>query len=796
MRRHRRVVALSGLALALGGPEVARADPLLQTTLASLSSAGVAGNGNSTAAVLSADGRYVAFESAATNLVAGDTNAARDVFVRDTLTGVTTLVSKADDGTIGNSTSGEPSISADGRYVAFESFSTNLDGVGAVNRADIFRHDRQTGDTVLVSVTSASAVGQDGSYQPSISADGTQIAFYSDANNFSAVDDDAVPNVFVRDMNTLLTELMSLSSTGGAADGESVNPAISADGRRVAFQSAADNLVTGSPDTNGVVDVFVRDRTAGTTTYVSKASDGTPGDGNSAPDSTNPSISGNGRFVAFHSRAETLVPTPGPLQLLSDIFVHDLLTSTTTLVSRASDGTPGDGPPFGSFNAAISDDGRYVAFNSTFTNLSDEDADGTEPGGGELADVYVHDRSTGVTAYHSRSTDGVPGDWSSDRPSLSADGRFLAFQSRSETLTADDAPDVIDVFVRKVLPEPPVNTVPPAVSGDATVGATLTCAPGTWDTGTITFQWRRDGIAIPGATSATYVLTAQDAGTTVDCLVTATNADGSTDMATGGVTVPAAPAPGPGSGAGPVTPDGGTTGTPPGATPVAPIAPVTPVGPAPAPVATTPGPSTASNPFVDATATAAELALACTSAPFVLTEVVPASRGRVQVRGAARASFAGRRLTIKSGRTTVGRATVAKDGTFRATVRGPSARGRKTARYRAILGSRTSKNLKLERRMTVTGLSRRGSTVTFSGRVRPPLARPVAAVVVERQTGCRSYERVRTVRPSSSGRFRVTLRVPAGVAAAAYRARTRVRSSARSKKSSATYTLPQPIRVR
>jgi Tol biopolymer transport system component len=446
-----------------------------RTELVSVSGGGVAGNGVSTWSAISADGRYVAFASSANNLVAGDDNGVRDVFVRDTQMGTTTLVSKATNGTIGDQISSMPSISSGGRYVAFESWANNFGG-GATNKADIFLHDRDTGTTSLVSKAGNGDAGSDGSHHPSISADGTRIAFYSYADNFSTIDENTVPNTFVHDTDTAETTLVSRATGGAAGDDESVNPAISANGQVVAFQSAADNLVAGSPDADNTVDVFARNLDDGTTVYVSKASDGTPGSGDSDGSSTNPSISADGRYVAFASRADTLAPDDA--LFLSDVFVHDLDTAETTYVSKASDGTPGTGPAFGSFNPSLSADGRYVAFDTTFTNLSDLDVDGVDVNDNEVADVFVHDRQTGDTRYVSRSTAGVAGNKASYLPRISGDGSYVAFESHAETLTDVDAADQLDVFMHKLIPEPPADNETPVPGGGPDTPGAGPDAPG------------------------------------------------------------------------------------------------------------------------------------------------------------------------------------------------------------------------------------------------------------------------------------------------------------------------------
>jgi Tol biopolymer transport system component len=217
-------------------------------------------------ASISADGRFVAFTSFATNLVPGDTNRRDDVFVRDRLTGTTELVSVDSAGNQGNRDSGSPAISADGRFVAFHSVATNLVPGDTGNMTDVFVRDRLTGTTQRVSVDSAGTEGNGASVEPAISGDGRFVAFYSFATNLVPGDTNGDGDVFVHDRQTGTTERVSVDSAGnqGSAISDGFRKvSISADGRVVAFVSVATNLVPG--DTNGGSDAFVHDRQTGIT---------------------------------------------------------------------------------------------------------------------------------------------------------------------------------------------------------------------------------------------------------------------------------------------------------------------------------------------------------------------------------------------------------------------------------------------------------------------------------------------------------------------------------------------------
>ncbi len=347
--------------------------PSFLTTLASTNGGGsqVAAS-TFIAPALSADGRYVAFLSTAA-LVADDTNNAFDVYRKDRTTGEVVLVSRADgaNGAAGNGNVFDaPSISADGRFVAFSSSASNLAGTDPNGTNDVFVRDTANGTTTLVSVRPDGNVGNGDSTLPHISADGRFVSFASTATNLVSGVTTAGINVFHRDLAARTTGLVSAAADGtqqntGANANARVN-AITADGRYVAFRSSASNLVAG--DTNGQDDAFVVDTTTSAVVRVSVATDGTQGNGSSG-DALD--ISGDGRFVAFTSDATTF--GAGNANGVRDVFLYDRVANTTTLASADAGGTAGNG---GSFAVAISGNGRFVAFASDSNNLVAGDGNG------------------------------------------------------------------------------------------------------------------------------------------------------------------------------------------------------------------------------------------------------------------------------------------------------------------------------------------------------------------------------------------------------------------------------------
>ncbi len=395
------------------------------TERVSVSSSGAQGNAWSSAPAVSADGRTIVFSSGASNLVTGDTNGSRDVFVHELDTGITARVSISSTGNEGNGDSGgvvrQVSVSADGRYVAFSSDATNLVDDDGNNESDVFLHDRVTGITIRVSVDSAGVQGNERSYLASLSAlsaDGRYVAFYSRATTLVADDTNDAADIFVRDVIGGVTVRVSVDSDGQQFGYGSNRPSISSDGRYVAF----DKLVT------IVAGVFVHDRdtdedgvfdeVGGIVTELVAGAAGFP------------AISADGRYIAYHTLSDVGDP--------SQVLVHDRDTALDTWVSRSPQGEPGDGS---STSPSISADGRKVAFATRATNLIPGDANGK-------SDIMIRDLDAGATTLVSISSRNAQGNGDSWTPSISGDGRFVAFGSLADNMVVADTNGVEDVFVR------------------------------------------------------------------------------------------------------------------------------------------------------------------------------------------------------------------------------------------------------------------------------------------------------------------------------------------------------------
>jgi Tol biopolymer transport system component len=413
----------------------------------SVASDGTQGNGDSFYPSISGDGRYVAFYSNASNLVTPATNGDPQIFARDRQTGTTTLVSENNSGNQGNGWSFNPSISADGRYVAFYSNATNLVTPSTNGYYQIFVRVRQTGTTTLASENNSGNQGNSDSIFPTISSDGRYVAFQSTSTNLVTPATNGKLQIFVRDRQTNTTTLVSIDSSGNQGNNHSSYPSISADGRYVAFYSGATNLVPGASG----FQVYVRDRQAGTTTLASSDNSGNQGNG----DSFYPSISADGRYVAFQSDATNLVPggTSG-----SQIFIRDRQANTTTLASSDNSGNQGNDD---SFSASINADGRYVAFYSTATNLVPGDTNGK-------VDAFVRGLQTGTTTRVSVDSSGNQGNDDSDKgyfpPSISSDGSYIAFESLASNLVPGDTNGYEDVFVATLVQPAPANVTSAAVN--------------------------------------------------------------------------------------------------------------------------------------------------------------------------------------------------------------------------------------------------------------------------------------------------------------------------------------------
>ena len=428
-RRVGRTVSL-GLALA------ASAAPAYAGTTerASVGPGGAQADGRSSGVALSPDGRYVAFASFATNLAPGSTNGRHNIYLRDRSAGATERVSVGPGGTAGNDSSFDAAVSADGLLVAFGSYATNLVPGDDNMRPDIFARDRGAGATERANVAPDGAQANDDSDSPSLSADGRFLAFRSAATNLVAGDTNLYGDVFVRDRRAGKTERVSVSSGGAEGNANSYRPVISADGQFVAFVSDATNLVPG--DTNGHADVFVRDLAAGRTERVSLGPGGAQGNGDSGY--VGLAISGDGRLVAFVSDASNLVP--GDTNGRADVFVRDRQAGATERVSLGPGGVQGDGNS-GYAGLAISGDGHVVAFASDATNLVPGDTNGR-------TDVFARDRAAGTTERVSVGPGDAQGKGASYRPAISWDGREVAFVSEAANLVPGDTNGVTDVFVR------------------------------------------------------------------------------------------------------------------------------------------------------------------------------------------------------------------------------------------------------------------------------------------------------------------------------------------------------------
>ena len=385
---------------------------------------GVQANDYSSDAAISADGRFVAFFSGATNLVRGAAGGSGSIFVRDRQAGRTELVSVGPGDMQGNQVSYLPAISADGRFVAFISNADNLVPGDTNEVGDVFVRDRQERRTERVSVATDDTQANEGHVFAVISPGGRYVAFASDASNLVPGDTNGWRDIFVRDRAIGRTRRVNVGRAGAQADDTSDHPTISAGGRFVGFLSTAGNLVQG--DLNGLADIFIRDRLAGTTTRVR----GPFGFG------LGPAISTHGRIVAFASSITDLVP--GDTNGATDVFVLDRQAGATSRVSVGPRGVQADG---NSFDVAIAPGGRHVAFASEATNLVPGDTNGEQ-------DIFVRDRPAGRTIRVSVATDGSQANGLSEGPAVSAGARFVAFASFATNLVPGDTNGTYDIFVR------------------------------------------------------------------------------------------------------------------------------------------------------------------------------------------------------------------------------------------------------------------------------------------------------------------------------------------------------------
>ncbi len=423
-------------------------------TRVSVDSAGNQANNDALSPSVSSSGAFVAFWSAADNLVPNDTNNAADVFVHEVATGITTRVSVAGNGGQANSVSAFPRISSDGRYVSFLSFASNL-VTGDTNAVgDIFVHDRNTGTTVRVSTDATGAQGNDHANGSAISGDGNFVAFDSEADNLVPDDDNGAGDLFRVDISGLVRtpdggfpiERASISNTEIEGNDYSDDAALSPEGRFVGFASAANNLVPN--DGNGERDVFVRDMNTGSTERVSVTNAGGGGNGQSySPDLS----SNNARYVIFETLATNLGGTDS--NGVSDIYLRDRVSDTTTLVSESMAGTTGNGI---SRFPAITPDGDFAVFSSLASDIVPGDTNAQE-------DCFVRDNA-GSDFNRVLTWNGGEFNDNCSRPDIAAGVPIIAFESTATNVIPTDANGgASDIFIVSIF-----NTALELVSVNAT----------------------------------------------------------------------------------------------------------------------------------------------------------------------------------------------------------------------------------------------------------------------------------------------------------------------------------------
>ncbi|MEG3636027.1 TolB family protein [Micromonospora palythoicola] len=388
-------------------------------TLVDVAPDGSPGNGGVGGSDISADGRYVAFASTSDNLVPGDVNDKTDIFVRDTQTGVTTLVSGGPDGEPANDWAEYTAvISGNGRYVAFTSSASNLVPDDTNNDRDVFVHDRQTGETTRASVFAGGREIRGISSGATISDNGRYVAFVVTA--FAGMDDQGVPlsgqAAFVRDMQTGRTTRVSRQADGGT-NLSVFQAAISGDGKRVVFSGSGDWIGDGGTHTG----IFVHDRSSGATVRAN-----VPTTGDTLPDGTNPSISRDGTKVTWESYDPYV---PADTNGTGDVYVRDLIADTTTLATANRRGT-GAGNSYSSWGR-IAAGGRYVTYYSSASDLVARDVNGNG------SDVFVRDLHTGRTTAVSTTSNGTTGNNESFFGAPSGNGSRIVFMSNATDLGVD-----------------------------------------------------------------------------------------------------------------------------------------------------------------------------------------------------------------------------------------------------------------------------------------------------------------------------------------------------------------------
>ncbi len=406
---------------------------------------------------LSADGRWIAFtaQSAQTRATENERNSVErtydDLYLYDAKEETLTLVTAAPDGTPSNGWAGAPALVPDGRYLAFYAWASNLVAGDTNAVQDLFFYDRSKEEISRLSVGPNGVQANDrsgdssGTARPAISADGRFVAFHSTANNLTPNDNNARVDIFLRDRETATTTLISMGADGTAANGDSSHPALSVDARYLLFQSRATNLDPTVPSLEGpgASQLYLHNRVEGTTQLISRGPDGRPGNGNS----TSATLSGDGRYLVYASDASNLVPSDS--NQVADIFLHDRSTGETRRVSVSSAGMQANRA---ASSPTITLDGRHIVFRAEASNLVNGD-------GNNVADLFIHDQ---VARHTSRVSVAVRGVWQGQeangptqgRAAVIPGGRLIGFVSQATNLVEADASGLPGLFLHERIDAP------------------------------------------------------------------------------------------------------------------------------------------------------------------------------------------------------------------------------------------------------------------------------------------------------------------------------------------------------
>jgi Tol biopolymer transport system component len=407
-------------------PSAAAAAPVERVTV---DQGGGEPDGSSFDPTVSADGRFVAFLSQATDLVPGDGNGMADVYVRDRVEGRTIRVTVGADGGDSNGESREPRISADGRFVAFTSLATNLlpatepplDGF----TTQVFIRDLRAGTSALVSATPIGRPGDSDSREPSISADGRVVAFTSAATDLApggGVGPGLGNQVFVRDVKQAHTTQVSVGAHGEAPDRNSDSPSISGNGRYVAYMSFAFNLVDDGASTNPDGDIYRLDRESGKTIRMTA---GLPEREEFPASFGAPELTFNGRHVTYLSGF-----------IHENVDARDLPRGASERISVQSSL---DFQRLDTTGPRSSDTGRFVVWRSSAPQVPEDQ--------NNIDDVYVRDTGTGTVTRISVAVDGGDTNDFSFGQDISADGTKVVFSSIASNIVADDGNAAFDIFL-------------------------------------------------------------------------------------------------------------------------------------------------------------------------------------------------------------------------------------------------------------------------------------------------------------------------------------------------------------